>query len=284
MRFHTVEYIQAHRDYLQTLESVAQEFLNSLKVELRYQDTFEFVDESSVSSTVAKTHKLTNFSKIKLFLQKLSQAPDIDSIRELIKKRERMFEQFMDLIVKDETSHVYEEHVHQIDQDFEDLILMLNIENEHVPIKLTHCSNSFYKSVSVTLYGTSSLWLLIKFGVLFVFYRYEAYFSDLIKQNGEDFDFHYLLAESCNYDSFVEFYTPFAVSILLNRDIVVLSVCENQDGEKFINCLNYKFIKSARGRQHIINMVMKKRDFGNVESNYYAPILPFDEAFEHVDL
>jgi hypothetical protein len=241
---------------------------------------FSHLDETNEKSLLAyvRSDRLKNFSKLSKFFQNLYAQPSYESIQSFLQKHSQKLQLVIDNFKKDDTSHAFNRKIHQINENFTELVNLLDLKDGYLPIQIDegHHSNSFFKSISIFLYGTCDLWLLIKLGLVYFIFKNEDYFRNLVAEQTESLTYEHLLVQACQRDSFVNFYSQVAVFLLLERPIVCYNMVLNESSKATIKCLKYQFEEDANSENEIY-LVYETLEKERQEFYKFAPLLPTKE-------
>ena len=87
----------------------------------------EFNSETFNSKLVVKSDRIRNLRKLDNFLLALSELSDIDSIMDLIEKKDLMLDFFTNSFREDKTSHFFNEKEHSIDYSLTQVVELLGV-------------------------------------------------------------------------------------------------------------------------------------------------------------
>lgn len=216
------------------------------------------------------------------FMKRIGQASDFRTISRELDKKSSCLHRIVDCLREKSNPVYFDSSIFDSDVELQDLVRILDIDNQYRPVSIgQQDSNSFYKSVSLFVYGTPCLWPVLKLGIAFIIFQNRRYFEQRLADINSPMTYEQLLIKACQEEnSFADFCTLAALHTLLKRPISCFSLSLDK---RVLYLINY-----SSGDETLMDLncaiYLGIQLLPNCQESRFSPILPVDENSLPIDL
>lgn len=215
-------------------------------------------------------------------MKRIGQASDFRTIFREFDKKSGCLNRIVECLREKAKPVYFNSSNYNTDADFKDLVRILDLESQYRPVSIDrNDSNSFYKSVSLFVYGTTCLWPVLKLGIAFIIFQNRRYFEKSLADSQSTMTYEQLLIKVCQEEnSFADFCSLAALHTLLKRPISCFSLSLDK---RLLYWINYSSgDETLMDLRHAIYLGIQL--LPDCQENRFAPILPVDDNSLPIDL